>query len=137
MPNVSRLIPPALAGAAYAVAGVATADLAKGATSIQSRNGWRLAAWVLSALVFMSHVAYERLRARETVPRTARHAAGAVALGAFLLAAAGPVRAHWADEHFWRVTALSLVLWPVLTGIPAFLAALFLASVLGRIVARE
>lgn len=45
----------------------------------------------------------------------------------------GPVRSHWSADDFWRTAVLSLPLWPVLTGIPAFLAALLGGSILGRL----
>jgi hypothetical protein len=119
----------------YVVVGIVTAQLAASASSIQVRNFWRLTAWALSLLVFLGHVAQERLRAGSTAMKAALHAAGAVALGAFVLAAVGPVRGYWDAPNFWGVAVLSLALWPILTGIPAFLVALVAGSILGRVVA--
>jgi hypothetical protein len=59
----------------------------------------------------------------------------AVALGACVLAAVGPVRGYWGTPRFWRITVLSLVVWPVLTGIPAFVVALVGATIHRRVVA--
>jgi hypothetical protein len=120
----------------YALVGVATAALAKPA-SPEMRSVWRATAWLLSLAAFAGHVAYEQLRLRTGVRTTAIHAAVAVALGAFLLAAAGPVRSHWGMADFWRSSVLSLALWPLLTGIPAFLAALVGAFVVARLVVRH
>jgi hypothetical protein len=120
----------------YAVVGVATAALAKPA-SPEMRSIWRGTAWLLSLAAFAGHVAYEQLRLRTGVRTTALHAAIAVALGAFLLALAGPVRSHWGMADFWRSSVLSLALWPLLTGIPAFLAALAGAFVVTRLVVRH
>jgi hypothetical protein len=100
------------------------------------RDTWRLAAWLLSLTVFASHMTYERSRADWTALRLARRAAAAVAVGAFVLAVVGPARSYWGTDRFWRVTVFSLVLWPVLTGVPAFLAALVAGSVLHRWTAR-
>ena len=118
---------------AYAVVGAATAALAGAAVSTQMRTAWRLAAWLLSLTAFIGHVAYEQLRLESAVRATAVHAAAAVALGAFALAAAGPMRAHWGAADFWRASLLSLPLWPVITGVPAFLVALVAAKVLKRL----
>ena len=123
-------------GLAYAVIGVVTAGLAQSTSTAQGRI-WRLCAWLLSLIAFASHLAWERLRAGAPTLTAARRVAGAVALGAFALAAAGPARAHWSANDFWRIAVLSLALWPVLTGVPAFLAALVGGSILGRLFERE
>ena len=82
-------------------------------------------------------VALEQVRLRSDVRRAAVHVGAAVALGAFALAAAGPVRSHWGTANFWRVSLLSLALWPILTGVPAFLAALVGGAMLRRLVVRD
>ena len=128
----SRLWLVVIVGVAYVVIGVATAALAGTAASPRGVTAWRLAAWLLSLAAFLAHLVYDRLRPDSTSASTARHVAAAVALGAFLLAAAGPVRSHWATPNFWRVAALSVVVWPILAGIPAFVAALVLGSIIGR-----
>lgn len=122
---------------AYTVIGFGTAALAGSAHSIQTRTFWRMAAWLLGLITFASHLGYERLRLGNTPLRVARHVATAVALGAFALAVGGPAASHWGEVGFWRVAALSIVLWPILMGIPAFFAALVVASILGRVLARE
>lgn len=126
-----------LAAIVYAVVGVGTAELARSPSSPQMRTVWRLAAWLLSLVVFIGHIALEQVRLRSTVRTTAAHAATAAALGAFLLAAAGPVRSHWGMTDFWRVAVLSLPLWPILTGVPAFLVALVAGSILRRLVVSD
>ena len=121
----------------YALVGVVTAELSGHAQSPQLRTAWRLAAWVLSLIIFVSHLSYERLRVGNTTTVAALRTAVAAALGAFALAAVGPVRSHWGAADIWRTVVLSLVTWPVLTGIPAFLVALLGGSVLGRVFRRE
>ena len=131
-----RSIGPVLITAlAYIVIGIVTAYSANSAGSTQSRNVWRLAGWLLSLVAFASHVGYERLRLGESARRAAGDVAFAVALAAFVLAAVGPVRSHWGGADFGRA-ALALGLWPLLTGGPAFLAALIVGAVL-RPQARE
>ena len=77
-------------GLAYLVIGIATAALAGSAQSVETRNLWRLAAWLLSLVVFVGQLVHEHLRLRSSPLRAALHCAAAVALGALLLAAAGP-----------------------------------------------
>jgi hypothetical protein len=103
------------------VAGVVTGELAK--TSTTMGKAWRFAGWALSFLIFAVHIWYERRkRSRASVP-AALHVAVAVAIGAFVLAIVGPVRSHWGAPDFTRVALLSLLLWPIVTGVPAFLVA--------------
>src|SRR5258708_3956703 len=73
-----------LIGIVYIVVGIVTAHFATSASSIQVRNLWRLTAWVLSLLVFLGHVARERLRARCIRPRGRRSRARLLGRGQFL-----------------------------------------------------
>jgi len=118
----------------YAVIGVVTADLSGSASTPQMRTAWRLAAWLLSFVAFAGHLVHEEVRLRSAVRSAAGHAAAAVALGAFLLAAVGPVLSHWGAADFLRTSLLSLGLWPILAGVPAFLVALVAGSTLRRLV---
>ena len=126
------LAPAVAAGIAYPLLGVATAELARAASTAQWRTAWRLAAWLLSLATFVLHLAWERGRLRSAARAAAAHVALGVALGAFLLALAGPVRSHWGAADFPRATLLSLPLWPVITGIPAYVVALVLCVALER-----
>jgi hypothetical protein len=113
-----------VAAVGYVVVGLATATLAGGAATAHATTIWRLAGWLISLAIFASHLAASRRDRRASVPLGAFSVALAVALGAFVLAALGPVRTHWNDPHLGRVAVLSLVVWPVLTGLPAYAAAL-------------
>jgi hypothetical protein len=126
-----------LAAVVYTMMGLVTANAARMAPSIQIRDAWRMAAWLLSLLTFVGHLAYEQVRLRNAVRYAAAHCAAAVALGAFALALVGPVRSHWGAADFWRAAVLSLPLWPILTGLPAFLVALVAGSILRRLFVRE
>jgi len=132
MPTANRLGSVIVVGSIYVIVGVASADLAQSATSSEMRQAWRLAAWILSLVVFVGHMLYERARPGNTTRSLALHVAAAVAIGGFGLAVVGPARAYWGTERFWRVTILSLVLWPLLLGLPAFLVALAAGSALER-----
>jgi hypothetical protein len=98
-----------------------TGELAQSAASPQWSNLWRLSAWPLSLLVFVCHFGFERLTLSHPTLPAARNVAIAAGLGGLFLALVGPVRTHWGEADFGRATVLSVVLWPLLTGIPAFL----------------
>src|SRR2546421_8958123 len=111
-----------LAAVAYVVSGMVFAALAKSA-DVNYVRLWRLAAWLASAAAAAAHIGYEHYRLRSSPRPTALHAAGAVALGAFGLALAANI--HWlvAGTHGQRPPLLALPVWPVITALPAVLAA--------------
>jgi len=86
---------------------------------------WRLAAWMASAAVYAAHIGYEHYRLDNSPRSTALHAALAVALGGFGLAVS-------ASLHSRHPLVLALALWPIITGLPAFLVALAVGAVLAR-----
>jgi len=112
-------------GVAYLLVGLITASLA---TSTHAR-GWRLAAWLISAVIFVAHVAYERLRLRSSSVFASLHAALAAGFGAFGLAVAATLHARSVVRLDHRY-GLALVLWPIVTAVPAFVVALVLSAVL-------
>jgi hypothetical protein len=101
-------------------------------------RAWRLAAWLVSAAVFAGHVAFERLGFRSRPGPAATHVALAVALGAFGLALGAVVHSLLsgtsADQR--RLVLIALVVWPVITAIPAFLVAMVGGEVLAWLWAR-
>jgi len=117
-----------LVGVVYSVVGVVFA------LPSSHVRGWRLAAWVVSAVVAAAHIGYEHFRLNNSARATALHASMAVALGAFLLAFAATVHALMIPSQapYWRFL-LALVLWPIITALPAFLGALAVAAVLARL----
>jgi len=94
---------------------------------------WRLAAWVVSGTAFAAHIGYEHFRLRHSPRSTALHAALAVALGAFALAAAGALHSLLTTSAIRLSWLLAFVVWPLATAVPAFLAALVAAAVLARL----
>jgi hypothetical protein len=117
-----------LIGVSYGVIGVVFA-----LPSDQVRT-WRLAAWVVSAAVYAVHIGYELFRLHNSPRATALHAAMAVAVGAFLLAVAATVHKTIVVSQApdWRFL-LALVVWPIITAVPAFLVALVAGTVLARL----
>jgi len=124
-------------GVVYFIVGVVFGALAGRAETSQGRVAWRWAAWALSAAIFGGHIVYERVRARTSPRVTALHASSAAALGAFGLAVAANVHAHTvgAREHALAL-ALSLVIWPIMTALPAFVAGLVAAILFDRVLRR-
>lgn len=92
---------------------------------------WRLAAWVASAVVYVAHVAYEHFRLANSPSASSIHVGLAVAIGGFLLAVAATTHAAMVSEHapFTRFL-VALVAWPLITGVPAFLVTLVIATAL-------
>lgn len=125
-----------LVGAVYAVAGLLFGPLAGRAGSDSARVAWRLAAWVLSVAAFGAHIGYEALRLRSASAAAALHASLAVALGAFALAVSANVHARGVPGPHQAIE-LALVLWPLLTGLPAFVVALVAAAAARRFRARH
>jgi hypothetical protein len=122
------------AGIAYLLAGIVFGELAGRATSLQERVEWRWAAWAVSAIAFGAHIAYGQLRLRNAPRRTAYHAALGAAIGAFGLAAMANIHSLSVSPAKRSILLLlSLVLWPLLTALPAFVVALVAAFLLQRV----
>ena len=94
---------------------------------------WRLAAWLLSGVLYATHIWYEHFRLRNSIRSTALHVALAVAIGAFALALAGMMHSVSTASAIRPAWLLALVLWPAVTAVPAFLVALVAAAVLSRL----
>jgi uncharacterized membrane protein YfcA len=115
----------------YPVVGITFAALANPSVSKEMRVTWRLAAWLACAAAFAAHLGYEHFRLRSSPLRAALHAAVAVALGAFALAVWVNVHAHWsASTHPRPLALLALVVFPLVTGVPAFLVGFVAVAVL-------
>ena len=118
-----------LVGIGYAVVGIL---FAMPTTHV---HAWRLAAWVVSAIGYTAHIAYELFRLKNPPGSAALHVALAVGLGAFGLAVGANIHSLSAgstDQHRQLLLLLSLVIWPVITALPAFLVALCTNIVLTR-----
>jgi len=116
-----------LAGLAYVLIG---RIFAVPATHVRA---WRWAAWLASGVVFATHIGYEHFKPRSSPRLTASHAAAAVALGALGLAVAGMIHTLSAGSPLRPAWLLALVVWPAITGLPAFLVALAAGALLARL----
>ncbi len=99
----------------------------------QMRFAWRLAAWIACGVPYAAHIVCLQFKFRKSPRATAVHAAMAVALGAFLLALAATVHAAMVASHAptWQFL-VALIVWPLITALPAFVVALSAAWVLSR-----
>jgi hypothetical protein len=117
-----------LAGTLYVIIGVGFAPL-----SVPSVFFWRLAAWILSAFVYAAHIGYEHFRMFCPPRSTALHVALGAAVGGFGLAAAAIVHSMVTGTGNLGLLRIALVIWPLITGVPAFLVALVLTVLLARL----
>jgi len=125
------LIAVILAGVLYLAVGITSATLAGGAASSQMQFFWRLSAFIISAVVFAAHIAYEHFRLRNTARPTAWHASVAVAFGGFALALVANIHDLGSASGYRPRMLIALVAWPLLTAVPAFIVALVVAAGLG------
>lgn len=118
-----------LFGLGYAITGVV---FAIPSTYVQF---WRLAAWGVSGLLLATHIAYERFRL-STPPFTAAwHIGLGAAIGGFGIAVGANVHSLFAavPSPNRGLLLLSLGIWPIVTGLPAYLVALGVSAALARV----
>ena len=108
----------------FLICGLALAELAGRAATEETRFTWRMASWVIGALTLTAHIAWEQFRLRSRPLAAALHTSLGVALGTSALAAAALVRALVTASGRPELLALAIVLWPLLSGVPTFLATL-------------
>jgi hypothetical protein len=89
---------------------------------------WRLAAWIISAVTFCVHAWYELFRLHSPPRRLAIHVSTAVALGAVGLAVAANIHALSTGTGNRQLLILAVVIWPILTAVPAFAIAFIAAK---------
>ena len=120
-----------LVGLVYFIVGTAFASLAGAAGPGAMRTAVRMSAWAISAIVFLEHVRRERFRVGDSSRKAALAAALAVALAGFGLAVVANVRAMTASPPHPSIgLKLSLGIWPIMLGIPAFVFAWMFAAVI-------
>lgn len=110
-------------GAIYLAIGLVFAALA-GHAAAPGRQAWRVGAYIISAIGFGTHIQFERVSAGRSIFGAALHAAFAVAVGAFGLAVMANIHAYNAGVLRSRLLRASIILWPLITAIPAFLVGL-------------
>ena len=116
-----------LVGVIYSAVGILFGVFASWSASNQMVVAWRVASFAVSLIVFALHIGYEHFRLLNRPLINALHTSLAVALGGFLLAVAANVHAIGVANASHRLLALALVIWPLMTGIPAFVVALIVA----------
>jgi hypothetical protein len=95
---------------------------------------WRFAAWGAAGVLLSMHVAYERFRLGNAPLTAALHVGLGAAIGGFGIALTANVHSVLvaAPSRNLSLLRLSLVFWPVITALPAFLVALGMSAVLAR-----
>ena len=88
---------------------------------------------MVSAVVYAAHIGYEHFRIGSSPRSTGLHVAFGAAVGAFGLAAAAIFHSLLTGTGNPRLLRLALLIWPLITGVPAFLVALVLTAVLARL----
>ena len=122
--------PAVLCGITYFLVGVLFGELAKWAGPDQT-FAWRLAAWIVSVVLFVAHIGYEHFRLQNKPATAALHVALGAGLGALLLAVAATLHMmrFGSTAPYW-LYLLALVLWPLMTAVPAFVVAFVAAKLL-------
>lgn len=126
-----------LIGALYCTIGIAFGAFAAWSSSNRMVVAWRVASFIVSLIAFAFHIGYEYFGLTNKPLTVALHASLAVALGAFLLAVSANVHSLGVDSSNRRLLAMALVIWPVMTGIPAFVVGLIAAAGLKLIGSKE
>jgi hypothetical protein len=98
---------------------------------------WRLAAWLTCASLFAVHIWYEYFRYSNSPLKTALYTSSAAAVGAFGLAVAANIHAQLVTSANQILLALSLIIWPILTAVPAFIIVFVLTSIIQHFHKRE
>ena len=122
-----------LTGTLYLIFGVVFAVFAKLATSKEMGLVWRWAAWLASAVVFALHIWYEKFRMGNSPKSTALYASVASAFGAFTLALAANVNELLTASGYRYTLAIAIVIWPIITFVPAFFITWVVAALLAKI----
>jgi uncharacterized protein (DUF486 family) len=117
-----------LVGALYCTIGIGFGAFAARSISHRTVVAWNVASFVVSAIVFAIHIGYEHFGLVNRPLLVALHASLAVALGAFLLAVSANIHSFRVANSNHRLLAIALVVWPLMTGIPAFVVALIVAG---------
>src|SRR5437763_8323006 len=116
----------------YVLIGIAFAAFSDGATTNAMHLMWRRLAWLVSAVAFTAHIAFEQFRVGNPPRTTALHVSVAAAVGAGGLAVAANIHEWMAGPRYRPSIVVALVAWPLLTLVPAFLVAMLGATILNR-----
>ena len=115
-----------LTGAIYCTIGITFSAFAA-RSSHRMAVAWNLASFGVSLVVFAIHIGYEHFSLGNRPLIVGLHTALAVALGSFLLAVSANIHSFRVANSQHGLLAIALVVWPLMTGIPAFVVALIAA----------
>jgi uncharacterized protein (DUF486 family) len=119
-----------LTGAIYCTIGIGFSAFAVRSSSQRMVVAWNVASFVVSLVVFAMHIGYEHFGIGNRPLIVAWHTSLAVALGSFLLAVSANIHSFRVANSQHGLLAIALVVWPLMTGIPAFVVALIAAVAL-------
>jgi len=117
-------------GAIYCIDGIVFGKFAGLSKSHTMVFIWRLASWLTCALLFAGHIWYEYFRYSNSPRKTALYTSSAAAVGAFGLAVAANIHAQFVTSANQILLALSLIIWPILTAVPAFIIVFIITSII-------
>lgn len=119
-------------GLVYLGLGVGSAIISNDLESAHVQASIRVAIFLVAIAVFYCHFRVELARSAENLRASAVNTSVALAFGTFLLAAYAVGMAWRESSHLPTSLLAALLIWPVATSLPAFLAALVLGSVMVR-----
>jgi hypothetical protein len=116
----------------YLGLGVGSAVISNDLESAPVQASIRVGILLVAVAVFYCHLHVELARSAQRLGASALITSSAVALGTFLLAVYAVSLTWWDSSHLPTSLLSALLIWPVATSLPAFLAALILGSVMVR-----
>lgn len=119
-------------GLIYLGLGVGSAVISNDLETAPLQASIRVGILLVAIAVFYCHLRVELARSAEAIGASALLTASALALGTFLLAVHAVSISWWDSSHVPTSLLLALIIWPLATSLPAFLAALVLGGVLMR-----
>lgn len=124
-------------GVIYCLDGIVFGMFAGWSKSHTMVTVWRLAAWLTCAVLFAAHIWYEHYHFSNSPGKTALHTSSAAAVGAFGLSVAANIHAQFVSSANQLMLGLSLVIWPLLTAVPAFIVTFAITYILQHFYKRD
>lgn len=120
-------------GLMYFGLGVSSAVISNDLESATVQAFIRISIFLVAVAVFYCHLRVELAKSALRYRASALITSSALALGTFLLAVYAVSMSWWESSHMPTSLLSALLIWPVATGLPAFLCALVLARVMVRL----
>lgn len=120
-------------GLVYLGLGVGSAVISNDLESAPVQASIRVGIFLGAVAVFYRHLRIELARSAGRHGASALIASSALALGTFLLASYAVSLSWWGSSRLSTSLLWALLVWPVATGVPAFLGALVLGRVMARV----